>query len=226
MSIAPKAFYEAFIENDVSFFVGVPDSLLKSFCAYLQDHDDNGHVIAANEGGAIAMAMGNYLAKGVPSLVYLQNSGLGNVVNPLISMADPDVYAIPMVLVVGWRGEIGNDDKQIKDEPQHKKQGRITLALLEAMGIYYEVIDSETVDIKILVSRLVKRAMETQSPVCIVVRKGTFSPYFLQKTNRNVALSKLLSRERFIEIFAKFLHRNEFVVSTTVMISRELFELR
>ena len=98
----------------VDFFTGVPDSLLKSFCAYVTDTCGESHVIAANEGGAVGLAAGHYLATGKPALVYMQNSGQGNAVNPLASLADPDVYSIPMVLLVGWRGEPG-----VKDEPQH-----------------------------------------------------------------------------------------------------------
>ena len=108
----------------VDFFTGVPDSLLKSFCAYVTDNCGENHVIAANEGGAVGLAAGHYLATGKPALVYMQNSGQGNAVNPLCSLADPDVYSIPMVLLVGWRGEPG-----VKDEPQHVKQGKVTVSL-------------------------------------------------------------------------------------------------
>jgi len=121
--IQPKDLFEQLTSEQVSFFTGVPDSLLKSFCAYVTDHaHSNTHVIAANEGGAIALASGHYLATGEYALVYLQNSGLGNAINPLLSLADPEVYSIPMLLMIGWRGEPG-----YVDEPQHVKQGRVTL---------------------------------------------------------------------------------------------------
>ena len=134
----PRAVFDAFRANGVDFFTGVPDSLLKNFCAYVTDHaPEDRHIIAANEGGAVALAAGHYLASGRPALVYMQNSGEGNAVNPLLSLTDPDVYGIPLLLLIGWRGEPG-----VHDEPQHVKQGKVTLALLEAAGIPYSVLDA------------------------------------------------------------------------------------
>lgn len=118
--ISVVRFVEALNVAGVKFFTGVPDSLLKSFCAYLTDKGCN--QIAANEGGAIGLAAGHYLATRKPACVYMQNSGQGNAVNPLVALADPDVYSIPMLLVIGWRGVPG-----MHDEPQHVKQGKITL---------------------------------------------------------------------------------------------------
>ena len=123
-------FVQALVGVGVDFFTGVPDSLLKNFCAYVTDNCGENHVITANEGGAVGLAAGHYLATGRPALVYMQNSGQGNAVNPLASLADPEVYSIPMVLLVGWRGEPG-----VKDEPQHAKQGKVTLSLFETLGI-------------------------------------------------------------------------------------------
>ncbi len=119
----------------IGLFTGVPDLLLKCFCAYVTDTCGENHVIAANEGGAVGLASGHYLATGKPALVYMQNSGQGNAVNPLASLADPDVYSIPMVLLVGWRGEPG-----VKDEPQHMKQGKVTISLFETLGIPTEIL--------------------------------------------------------------------------------------
>ena len=113
--VNPKEFLEVLQKNGVNFFTGVPDSLLKDFCAYISDHSDpKNHIIAANEGSAIATAVGYHLATNKIPLVYLQNSGLGNLVNPLMSLAHRKVYGIPMILLIGWRGEPGK-----KDEPQH-----------------------------------------------------------------------------------------------------------
>ncbi len=104
--IQPKEFFDNLISEGISFFSGVPDSLLKNYCAYVTDHvDDRHHVIAANEGGAVALAAGYYLATGKYALVYMQNSGIGNATNPPVSLADPEVYSIPMLLMIGWRGE-------------------------------------------------------------------------------------------------------------------------
>jgi sulfopyruvate decarboxylase TPP-binding subunit len=129
--VNPEFFYERLKENRVDFFTGVPDYLLKSFCAYLTDKcEENKHIIAVNEGAAIALASGYNIATGKVALVYMQNSGIGNAINPLLSLADPQVYKVPMVFLIGWRGEPG-----VRDEPQHVKQGEVTLKLLEVMEI-------------------------------------------------------------------------------------------
>ena len=134
-----KFFIDALAAEGIDFYAGVPDSLLKNICAYISDHLDAKHnIIAANEGGAVALAAGHYLATGKPGCVYMQNSGEGNAVNPLASLTDPDVYNIPALLVIGWRGRPG-----VHDEPQHVKQGKITCSLLDTMGIKYAVLDKE-----------------------------------------------------------------------------------
>ncbi len=114
--VNPKNFYEELEKNEINFFAGgVPDSLLKEFCSYISDNVDNNHIIAANEGNALAIASGYYLSSGKPALVYMQNSGLGNIVNPLLSLNDKKVYGIPSLLLIGWRG----GEPNTKDEPQH-----------------------------------------------------------------------------------------------------------
>ncbi|MBH0210410.1 MAG: phosphonopyruvate decarboxylase, partial [Nitrospira sp.] len=119
--LSPQEFVDCLKENGVELFTGVPDSLLKELCSCMAHTSRPGeHIIAANEGGAVALAIGYHLATRKIPLVYLQNSGLGNVVNPLLSLVDEDVYSVPMLLVIGWRGEPG-----VHDEPQHKKQGRV-----------------------------------------------------------------------------------------------------
>src|SRR3989338_7118579 len=135
--VHPKEFVGALSASGVTFFTGVPDSLLKDFLAYVQaEVPRERHIIAANEGGAVGIATGYHLATGALGAVYMQNSGLGNAVNPLTSLADKEVYSIPMLLIIGWRGEPG-----VKDEPQHIKQGRITPALLEVLEIPYAILD-------------------------------------------------------------------------------------
>ena len=136
--IAPQDFAAALRDAGIQFITGVPDSLLKDICAHLTATlPDEAHRIATNEGSAVGLAIGHYLATGNPALVYMQNSGLGNIVNPVASLADPLVYGIPMLLMVGWRGEMLPDGKQLHDEPQHVKQGQITLTQLETLGIPY-----------------------------------------------------------------------------------------
>lgn len=129
--IRPSFFYDTLKANDIDFYAGVPDSLLKNLCAYITDHADDTHnIIAANEGGAMGLAAGYHLATGKIPVVYMQNSGEGNIINPLASLTDKDVYQIPVLLIIGWRGKPG-----VHDEPQHVKQGKVTLPLLETMGI-------------------------------------------------------------------------------------------
>lgn len=202
----------------VDFFTGVPDSLLKSFCAYVTDKCGDRHVIAANEGGAIGLAAGHYLATGKPALVYMQNSGQGNTVNPLCSLADPDVYSIPIVLLVGWRGEPG-----VKDEPQHVKQGKVTVSLFETLGIPTDVLpDDETAALE-LARKMIERAKTESRPVALIVRKGLFVEYKLQNKRPDIAP---LRREEAIQTILESLGDDTVVVSTTGMISREVYETR
>lgn len=224
--IDPKSFVESLMACGVDFFTGVPDSLLKNFCAYVTDHCGANHIIAANEGGAVGLASGHYLATGRPALVYMQNSGQGNAVNPLASLADPDVYSIPMVLLVGWRGEPG-----VKDEPQHVKQGKITISLFETMGIPTVVLaDDGELESRVgvrewmsQVSSAVELAVRESRPVALIVRKGLFGDYALQNKKPDIAG---LKREDAIEGILKALPEDAVVVSTTGMISREVYETR
>lgn len=209
-------FVAALNAGGVKFFTGVPDSLLKSFCAYLTDRGCN--QIAANEGGAVGLAAGCYLATGKPACVYMQNSGQGNAVNPLASLADPDVYSIPMLLIIGWRGMPG-----VHDEPQHVKQGKITLELMKTLDIPTEILPDTTAKACACVKKLLKRAMKESRPVAVVVKKGLFEDYKLQHKEADIAKVK---REAVIEKILKSLPRNAVVVSTTGMISREVYETR
>ena len=214
-----KFFYDSLTANGVSFFTGVPDSLLQDFCAYVMDHTpDSRHVIAANEGGAIALACGHFLAARTPALVYMQNSGQGNALNPLASLADPDVYGIPLLMLIGWRGEPGK-----KDEPQHVKQGKITLTLLETLGIPYKVLPDEKEAAKDCMDEVFKLLNAASAPVAIVVRKGVFEPYELRL--RESSPFKM-SREEALKIVVENLAPLDVVVSTTGKISRELYECR
>ena len=214
--IPVEPFYQILESQGVTFHTGVPDSLLKNFCAYLTDHSPS-HVIAANEGNAVALAAGHYLASGRPGLVYMQNSGLGNAVNPLLSLSDPEVYGIPVVLLIGWRGEPG-----VKDEPQHKKQGRVTQALLDAMEIPNEVLDAGTANWADIVTRQVALAVQRKGPVALLVRAGAFDAYQLVKKTTS---DYPQNRESAIRKVVQQLPSWTFV-ATTGFASRELFEIR
>lgn len=203
----------------IQFYCGVPDSLLAPFCAHVEELGREGvirHVITANEGNAVAVAMGYHLATGAVPLVYMQNSGLGNAVNPLASLAHADVYRVPMVLMIGWRGEPG-----IHDEPQHIHQGRMTLAQLEALDIPYAVIDATT-DVDTVLDSL-WGGEAPGSPVALVMRKDALRSY--ARTLSEPALSPL-TRESAIDAVLNLAQGNELFVSTTGKASRELFECR
>lgn len=218
--ISPKKFVEILQGMQMDFFAGVPDSLLKNLCAYLTDHlSADHHIIAANEGAAVGLTAGHYLATGNPGVVYMQNSGLGNVVNPLMSLTDREVYHIPLLLLIGWRGEPG-----VKDEPQHVKQGKVTLSLLEAMGIRNAILsESEEEAIRQLEDAQC-HIKETGEPFALVVRKGTFEEYKLESQVKEVPLS--LRREEAVQAVVASMAARDIIVSTTGMISRELFEYR
>ena len=211
-------FLEWLTARGVDFYAGVPDSLLKPVCFYLADNAGDKHVVAANEGGAVALACGYHMATGKVPLVYLQNSGQGNTINPLLSLADPDVYSIPMLLLIGWRGEPGT-----KDEPQHVKQGKVTVGLLESMGIPWRVLESEPDAAQRSVDELVAIAAAENRPVALLVRKGTFASY-TPKDQASGAFE--MSREEAIELVAAQLGDRDAIVSTTGHISRELYEYR
>lgn len=214
--IQPKDFIEKLRAGGVEFFAGVPDSLLKNLCAYITDNmAREKNIIAANEGGAVGLAAGYHLATGKTGCVYMQNSGEGNAVNPLLSLMDADVYKIPLLLIIGWRGEPG-----AYDEPQHVKQGKVTLSLLKTMGIPYSVLDEnweQQVDGALLAIQ------ETNGVYALIVRKGTFEDYKLQN---QINQDWSLAREEAIKIVVDKLREDDIIVSTTGMISRELFEYR
>lgn len=215
--IKPQALFEKLKSNGIRLFTGVPDSLLKDFCAYVDDKSQpEEHVITANEGNAVALAAGYHMATGGVAAVYMQNSGLGNTVNPLTSLADPEVYKIPMLLVVGWRGEPG-----VKDEPQHVKQGRITAEQLDLLEIPYWLLDKDS-NVESVVDEVTQKLRETGAPVALLVKKGAFEGY---KSQRKSQVESTLKREEALRALLD-LTGDGLVVSTTGKTSREVFELR
>ncbi len=216
--ITPHFFIEKLQREGIEFYAGVPDSLLKNVCAYITDHLDSRHnIIAANEGGAVALAAGYYLATGKVGCVYMQNSGEGNIINPLASLTDKEVYNIPVLLLIGWRGRPG-----VHDEPQHVKQGKVTTGLLNVMGVNYEVLSKEEDKAAKQIEKAAK-ALANKEVFALVIEKDTFEDYNLQ----NVEVNNLtMSREEAIQTVAAALCENDCIVSTTGMISRELFEYR
>lgn len=213
-----REFCEAMTNRGVRFFTGVPDSLLADLCAYVEDNIGlDKHVIAANEGNAVGIAIGFHMATSDVAMVYMQNSGLGNAVNPLVSLADPEVFKVPMILVIGWRGEPG-----IKDEPQHVKQGRVTIPQLEILDIPHWVLDSNSNYTDVL-DNAFKSMKLRNAPVALVIRKDTFTKY--KKDNSKLNDSKL-AREQALEQLLELIPENDLIISTTGKTSRELYELR
>lgn len=218
--ISPKFFIDKLEENNINFFTGVPDSLLKNICAYIEDNKDENHnIIAANEGAAMGLATGHYLATGKIPVVYMQNSGEGNIINPLASLTDKEVYNIPILLIIGWRGRPG-----VHDEPQHIKQGKVTLPLLETMGIKYTILSKDENEFTNQLNDVIGYMTKTKESFAFVVEKDTFEDYKLQNNQQYENLE--MSREEAIQIVADSLDENAVIVSTTGMISRELFEYR
>lgn len=199
----------------LNFLTGVPDSGLRNFLVYVENHQNEiEHVHAANEGQAIGIATGHYLATGFMPVVYFQNAGLGNIVNPLTSLADESVYGIPMLLLVGWRGEPGK-----KDEPQHIKMGQITQDMLKLLGVPFEVAEPNEKVLEEQVSRLVKQGNEQSKPVALVFQKGFFAE------EAEAEAPEGLRREAALDILLDKVG-DGLLVSTTGKTSREIFELR
>ena len=213
--VETKKFYDKLISSGIDLFTGVPDSLLADFCACVKENTPKEkNIIAANEGNAVGIASGYHISSGKYAVVYMQNSGLGNTVNPLLSLADEDVYRIPMLLIIGWRGEPGK-----KDEPQHVKQGKLTLPLLECMGIEYQVLGD---NFETQLETALDYIKNNNKVYALVVQKGTFTEYSIKKEAARFSIK----REQALETIISELSDDDFIVSTTGKTSREIFEIR
>lgn len=216
--INQETFLHTLQSEGVNFFTGVPDSYLNGFCDYLlQNVALEKNVIAANEGNAIAIAAGHFLSTQEIPFVYMQNSGLGNTVNPLVSLVDERVYALPMILLIGWRGEPGTGDWA-----QHELQGEITLGLLELMHIPYDVLPDEDDKVTDIVKRAVSQARKNRKPYALVAPKGVMAG---EKRN-NKDQTYPMSREEAIELVLDHMPADTVYTATTGRATRELFFLR
>tara|TARA_B100000427_G_scaffold214128_1_gene178608 strand:+ start:4295 stop:5416 length:1122 start_codon:yes stop_codon:yes gene_type:complete len=214
--INAKIFIEELKKLDINFFCGVPDSLMSEFSKSLHfDFSDENHIISTNEGSALGACMGYNLATQKVPLIYMQNSGFGNFINPYTSLLHKDVYNIPFVLLIGWRGEPG-----IPDEPQHKFQGKITLQLLDLLEIKYFIIDKDSTINEI--TDCLKVSIADHKPLALVVKRGAFEKDKRTFTNED---SSPLRKDAISKILNKFSNDTIFV-STTGKLSRELYELR
>lgn len=202
------------------FYTGVPDSQLKALCNYLMDKygiSPEHHMIAANEGNCTALAAGYHLATGKVPVVYMQNSGEGNIINPVASLLNDKVYAIPVIFVVGWRGEPG-----VHDEPQHIYQGEVTLKLLEDMDIKAFVVDKDTTEDELRAKmEEYKAILASGKDVAFVIKKGALTDApSVKYSNDNKMLREEIIRH-IVEVSGE-----DPIVSTTGKASRELFEIR
>tara|TARA_B100000886_G_scaffold340468_1_gene310229 strand:- start:119 stop:1252 length:1134 start_codon:yes stop_codon:yes gene_type:complete len=216
--ICPKKYFKVFKKNDIDFFCGVPDSAIKNFISYVENKlPKKNHLILPNEGSAIATSIGYYLATQKIPLVYMQNSGLGNAINPLTSLVDKEVYKIPLILFIGWRGE-----PNFKDEPQHIKQGKITESQLKILGIPYIVIDDNEVNSINNTIKLISEIKKTGKTHAILSKRNIFS----KSINSGNNSKENFSREFALSHILKNLNKDDIIVSTTGKLSRELFEQR
>lgn len=216
--INPVSLFNHIKSLGINFFAGVPDSLLKSFCAVITEKcDENNHFITANEGAAVGLGIGYYLGTQNVPLIYLQNSGLGNTINPLLSLASKEVYGIPMLIMIGWRGEPGT-----KDEPQHVHQGRVMIDSLESMELPYIILSEDEKSAFNQIEKAQQTSKEKNTPVILIIRKNTFEKF----TYKNPVSDYELGREEAIIAVTKATKDKSAIVCTTGMPSRELFEFR
>ncbi len=214
-----KRVFETLAAQGVRFFTGVPDSYLNGFCNYALAHFPERNVIAANEGNAVGIAAGHYFATREIPLVYMQNSGMGNTVNPLASLADKAVYAVPMLLLVGWRGQ-GDTEP---NHPQHRLQGEITPGLLELLHIPYTVLVDDDEKFAETVGRALRYGRETRPPYGQIAPKGGMADP--DKPNNKDAVYPM-SREEAIEVILDHMPEDTVYSATTGRATRELFFLR
>lgn len=208
--------FESLKKMGIDFYTGVPDSLLNNFCLYMvQNIPDGQHVMAANEGNAVAIAAGHYMATGKIPIVYMQNSGIGNATNPLLSLTHDCVYGIPMILVIGWRG-----DPAINDHVQHKKQGELTPVLMKDMDIPFEILDNENTVVDKF-AWAVEKAKEISSPVALIAKKAILTE---KVKKQEYPESGLMNREEAISAVIDVLGNNAIYLGTTGRATREVHE--
>ena len=203
-------------KNNSRFFTGVPDSVLKGLSSYLQNKDKKKHIIATNEGSAVSIGIGHYLSTKKVPCVYMQNSGLSNALNPLISIAHKKVYSIPLILIIGWRGS-----PRIKDEPQHNVKGKITEQILKLLNIKYTILRSNN-DLNKF-DKQIKIAKKNKSITACLIEQGT-----LKKNNKIIKRKDYykLNKEFFLKTLLENLEKKTKIISSTGYNSRELMHLR
>jgi len=216
--IEANSLFKVLINNKVNFFTGVPDSVLKNFTYILDSHKKKiRHIITANEGGAVALAAGNYLATKNPALVYMQNSGLGNAINPLISICHSKVYSIPLILIIGWRGS-----PKEKDEVQHQLKGKITPSILKLLNIKFLVLNKSS-DLK-KIKNLINYSKDKKKPIAFLIKNNVLS--FKKNYQNDKKKNNYLTRKKVINELLSHIPKKTKIISTTGFTSRELFQIR
>lgn len=213
--IEPENFFKLLLHNNFEFFAGVPDSTLKYLCSYIDDHAKD-HIICANEGNAIAQGIGYFMATSKIPVIYLQNSGFGNILNPLLSLASEDIYNIPMLILVGWRGQPGK-----KDEPQHIHQGRVLEKTLKALEFNYDIMSKDIDEAKKQIDSISNKILQNRNIHFLIIEPDSFTEY---KTHEIHSSSKL-ERKEVLQSFIEKFQDSQFLASTG-FIGRELFQLR
>jgi len=215
--IETKNLFKFLKKEKIDFFSGVPDSVLKTTSSFLESKKEN-HFITTNEGSSIAMAIGYYLATKKIPCVYMQNSGLGNAINPLISISHKKVYSIPMLIIIGWRGAPG-----IKDEPQHNVKGKITKNILKLLNIKYVILNNVRDFIKL--KQLIKFSKVNSMPVAILLKRNILVNSNT-KSRKNIYNFNKIQRIDVIEKLLKTIKKNTKLIATTGFTSRELNQIR
>ncbi len=218
-----KRVFDTLAASGISYFVGVPDSYLNGFVNFALANCGKRNVITANEGNAVALAAGHYFASKEIPLVYMQNSGLGNTVNPLASLAEKRVYAVPMLLLIGWRGQVRDGANTEPKHPQHHLQGEITTGLLDVMGIPYTVLSDDNEAFAETVRHAAACCAETRQPYALIAPKGVMAA--AEKANNTDDLYPM-SREQAIEVILDHMPGDTIYSATTGRATRELFFLR
>ena len=223
MTISCSELFDVFRKNDLTMFTGVPDSTFKGWMTFLEEkHGEKlTQIIAANECEATAIAAGYHISTGKIAVVYMQNSGEGKTVNPITSLCDPEVYSIPVILIIGWRGEPGK-----KDEPQHKKMGRIMIPLLETLEIPYRILPDNIQEAEKVITEMRDIADKKNTPVALIIKKGIIESYSTKKRPEVYKSNLEMRREDAIKTVVANLSGSEVIISTTGKTSRELFEYR
>jgi phosphonopyruvate decarboxylase len=216
--LSSQELYDPLVANGVDYFCGVPDTITGPFSHLLEDHAKDRHVITANEGNAIGLAIGYHIATGKIPVVYMQNSGLSNAVDPLASLADRSVLSTPMLLLVGWRGQPGRHD-----ESHHARQGIMTPGLLQSLEIPFDTLSRDSSEASLQVNQMTNNAGDQNRPHALLIEQGSFAEY---SSDVGAYENHPMSREKAVGAIVDALDETAIVVASIGKLSRELFEYR